>query len=142
MPAKRLTLYLSVAAGVTGFSTLGYVLSIRRKKCSELHTFGTMVRQDFENFVCSLLGSKMRRKLENDSFDFVKVQEETLLKILKNNADTEYGLKYKFGDINSKEKYMSLHPLTRYSHYEQYVGKMFSDKMKTLPALCLKGCFD
>ena len=65
----------------------------------------------------------MRRKLENDSINFVNVQEETLLKILKSNADTEYGLKYKFRDIDSKVKYMSQHPLTRYSHYEQYVGK-------------------
>lgn len=123
MPAKRLSLYLGVAAGVTGFSILGLVLSIRRKRCSELHTFGSMIRQHIEYFIFSILGTRMRRKLENDSINFVNVQEETLLKILKSNAVTEYGLKYKFRDIDSKVKYMSQHPLTRYSHYEQYLGK-------------------
>lgn len=123
MPTKKLTLYLGIATGVTGFSILGLVLSIRRKRCSELHTFGSMIRQHFEYFIFSILGSRMRRKLENDSVDFVKVQEETLIKMLKSNADTDYGQKYKFRDIDSKVKYANLHPLTRYSHYAQYVGK-------------------
>ena len=65
----------------------------------------------------------MRQKLEKDSMNFVEVQEETLLKILKNNAHTEYGVKYKFRDIDAKMKYMAIHPLTRYAHYEPYVGK-------------------
>lgn len=123
MPAKRLTLYLGVAAGLTGFSILGLALSIRRKRCSELHTFGSMIQQHFEYFVFSLIGRRMRQKLEKDSVHFVEVQEETLLKILKNNADTEYGVKYKFRDIDDKMKYIAIHPLTRYAHYERYVGK-------------------
>jgi len=126
MPAKKLTLYLGVAAGFTGFSILGLVLSIRRKRCSELHTFGSMIRQHFEYFIFSLIGRRMRRKLENDSMNFVEVQEETLLKILKNNATTEYGVKYKFREIDDKMKYIALHPLTRYAHYEPYVGRQRS----------------
>lgn len=70
----------------------------------------------------------MRRKLEKDSLNFLDVQEETLLKILKNNADTEYGLKYKFRDIDDKLKFIALHPLTRYAHYEPYVGKQVYNK--------------
>ena len=65
----------------------------------------------------------MRQKLENDSIHFVQVQEETLLKILKSNAVTEYGQKYNFCDIHNKVKYVTVHPLTRYDHYESYVGR-------------------
>lgn len=135
MPAKKLTLYLGVAAGFTGFSILGLVLSIRRKRCSELHTFGSMIRQHFEYFIFSLIGRRMRRKLEKDSTNSVEVQEETLLKILENNADTEYGVKYKFRDIDDKMKYIAIHPLTRYSHYEPYVGKQGNDDSDVLNSI-------
>ena len=124
MPAKKFTLYLGVAAGLAGFSLLGLVLSIRRKRRSELHTYGSMIRQHFEYFVFSLIGRRMRRKLEKDSTNFLDIQEETLLEILKNNADTEYGVKYKFRDIGDKLKFIAVHPLTRYAHYEPYVGKV------------------
>ena len=123
MPAEKSTLYIGIAAGLTGFSILGLVISIRRKRCSELHTYGSMIRQHFEYFIFSLIGRRMTRKLEKDSMNFVDIQEETLLKILKNNADTEYGLKYKFRDINDKLKFIAVHPLTRYAHYEPYVGR-------------------
>lgn len=72
----------------------------------------------------------MTRKLEKDSISFIQVQEETLLKILKSNADTEYGLKYNFGGINDKAKYVSQHPLTRYKHYESYIGRRVIIKLQ------------
>lgn len=123
MPARKLTVYVSMAVGITGLSVLGIILQIRRKRCSELHTFSSMLRQHLEYCIFSLFGTRMTRKLEKDSISFIQVQEETLLKILKSNADTEYGLKYNFGGINDKAKYVSQHPLTRYKHYESYIGK-------------------
>lgn len=46
-----------------------------------------------------------------------------LLKIFKNNVDMEYGVKYKFCDIDDKMKYIVIYLLIRYFYYEFYVGK-------------------
>lgn len=134
MPARKLTVYVSMAVGITGLSVLGIILQIRRKRCSELHTFSSMLRQHFEYCIFSLFGTRMTRKLEKDSISFIQVQEETFLKILKSNADTEYGLKYNFGGINDKAKYVSQHPLTRYKHYESYIEKISEGEKNVLTA--------
>ena len=118
-------LYLATAVGLVGVSALGITLHIRRKRRSELHTFGSMLRQYFEYFILSFFGARMRRKLENDSVNFAEVQEETLLKILKGNASTEYGVRYKFGDIEGKKQYVAMHPLTRHIHYKEFIGEIF-----------------
>ena len=115
---------LGVVLGLAGVSAIGITLHIRRRRRSELHTYGSMLRQYFEYFILSILGTRMRKKLETDSANFVEVQEETLLKILKSNAGSEYGIQYKFGDIQDKKQYVTLHPLTRYNHYKDYVGEI------------------
>ena len=127
-------LYVGIAVGLFGVSTLGIILDIRQKRRSELHTFGSMVRQYFEYFILSFFGARMRKKLENDSANFEKVQEETLLKILKGNASTEYGVKYNFGDIRGKKQYVTMHPLTRYCHYKEYIGEIW----RLLALVCVK----
>jgi len=76
----------------------------------------------------------MKKKLEADSVNFVEVQEETLLKVLKSNANTEYGVKYNFGDIQDKRQYVAMHPVTRYSHYKDYIDKVFCGKKNILTA--------
>ena len=123
MPVKMSRSYLGFAIGLAGVSLLGVTLHIRRKRRSELHTFGSMLQQYLEYFVLSILGPRMKKKLETDSVNFVEVQEETLLKILKSNANTEYGVQYRFVDIQNKRQYVALHPLTRYSHYKEYIGR-------------------
>lgn len=117
-------LYLATAVGLVGVSALGITLDIRRKRRSELHSFGSMLRQYFEYFFLSFFGARMRRKLENDSVNFAEVQEETLLRILKGNASTEYGVRYKFGDIEGKKQYVAMHPLTRHIHYKEFIGEI------------------
>ena len=116
--------YLGIGFAVAGVSVLGVVLHIRRKRRSELHTFGSMLRQYFEFIILKVFGAQMMKKLESESINFEDVQERTLLSILKSNADTEYGMQYMFRDIQSKEQYLVKHPLTRYSHYKDYVGEI------------------
>jgi len=76
----------------------------------------------------------MKKKLEADSVNFVEVQEETWLKVLKSNANTEYGVKYNFGGIQDKTQYVAMHPVTRYSHYKDYIDKVFCGKKNILTA--------
>lgn len=124
MTVKMASKYLGVGLAVAGVSTFGIALHMRRKRRSELHSFSTMARQYVEFFILYLFGARVRKNLETDTVDFGKVQEKTLIGILKNNACTEYGLQYKFDAIQNKEQYVALHPLTRYGHYKDYIGEI------------------
>ena len=130
--------YLGVAIGLSAISVTGIALHIQRKRRSELHTYGSMLRQYLEYFILSFFGTRMKKKLEADSVNFVKVQEETLLKVLKSNANTEYGVKYNFGDIQDKTQYVAMHPVTRYSHYKDYIGEIAPGDCTVASVLC---CF-
>ena len=58
--------------------------------------------------------------------------EETLLKILKDNKDTEYGKKYDFANIHSFEEYKAKVPLSTYDDYNPYVKRMIKNKEENL----------
>lgn len=134
MTVKMASKYLGVGLAVAGVSTFGIALHMRRKRRSELHSFATMARQYVEFFILYLFGARVRKSLETDTIDFGKVQEKTLLGILKNNACTEYGLQYKFDAIQNKEQYVALHPLTRYGHYKDYIDKILEGEKNILTA--------
>ena len=53
-----------------------------------------------------------------------KANEELLLRILRENADTEYGRKYGFGDIHSADEYRKKVPYSDYDVYEPYIRRM------------------
>ena len=61
----------------------------------------------------SWLGWYMRRKLEDSTLDVRKAQYETLMARLKENGETEYGKRYKFSEIKTREDFVKAHPLTR-----------------------------
>lgn len=50
------------------------------------------------------LGKWQRGKLESDTLQVMRVQEETLLKRLRKAAKTSYGEKYDFGSITGEKK--------------------------------------
>ncbi len=53
----------------------------------------------------------------------VTTQEQTLLTILKSNADTMYGRKHGFSYITNREEFIAKHPVTTYEHYKDYVDR-------------------
>ena len=122
MISRNIRVFVSAAVGFAGGCYV--VFDIRNKRCSELHTFGTMIRQYFEYPILSVGGSKIRKKVEDDTINFELAQEETLFQVLQSNESTEYGMKYEFCDIRDKNKYVTRHPLTRYNHYKDYIGKL------------------
>ena len=61
-----------------------------------------------------------------------QTQEETLLSMLRKNKDTEYGKRYNFGGIKSREQYIIAHPLTDYSHYADYIERLASGEKNIL----------
>jgi len=71
-------------------------------------------------------------ELEQDAKNFSKVQEDTLLTILKENQDTEYGRRCRFAQIASVEAFQKNVPVTDYSDYEEYVERMLSGREQNL----------
>lgn len=74
----------------------------------------------------------MALKLENDTRDFPASQEETLLKILRDNQDTEYGKRYDFAHIHSAEEYRKKVPITTYEDYRESIGRMLEKGEKNV----------
>lgn len=52
-----------------------------------------------------------------------KVNEQTLLKIINNNKNTEYGKKYNFSEIKTIEDYQKKVPLSLYEDYMDYIER-------------------
>ena len=52
--------------------------------------------------------------------------EDLLLGIILDSKNTLYGKKWKFEQITTREKYQEIHPLTTYSHYEEYIQEIES----------------
>ena len=77
-------------------------------------------------------GNKALKDIERQSLDPRKANEELLLKILKENQNTEYGRKYGFKDIHSIEEYRQKVPYSNYDTYEPYISRMIKNKEKNL----------
>lgn len=82
----------------------------------------------------SWLGWYQRRKLEESTKDVVKAQNETLLTRLQENKDTEYGKRFQFSEIKTREEFVEKHPLTRYPHYGPYIERMMKGEKNVLTA--------
>lgn len=71
-------------------------------------------------------------ELEESAKNFHDVEKETLLHILKSNANTEYGKKYHFSDIHSIDEFKKMVPLTEYENYIGYIERMIKGKEENL----------
>lgn len=72
------------------------------------------------------------KHLDEITVNPMKTQEELLMKILKDNKDTEYGKKYGFEKIHSIEEFRSSLPLTKYDDYSEYIKRMTEKGEKNL----------
>ena len=75
----------------------------------------------------SSLGKYARRKFDQDSIDFRKAQEETLLTLIDKHKDTALGIDFDFKNIDSSEKFRETLPLTNYNFYKsKYISRILS----------------
>lgn len=72
------------------------------------------------NGMCQLLYQKEYDKF-TASCNVERVQWNYLKKLLRKNADTQYGKKYNFGSIKSYEDFAQNVPMTVYEDYETYI---------------------
>lgn len=61
-----------------------------------------------------------------------RANEDLLMRILKDNAHTEYGRKYGFGEIKSADEFRQKVPFSDYDVYEPYIRRMVQDHDKDL----------
>lgn len=69
-------------------------------------------------------GGIVEKNFNKQTKNFKKVNNDVLFDILKKNASSEIGEKYKFKNILSIEDFKSKLPLTEYSYYENYIEGM------------------
>lgn len=67
------------------------------------------------------------RAMHRNSVHARKNNEALLFKILKKNADTEYGRKYGFKDVKSLEDFRRMIPVTSFHDYEGYIDRMINN---------------
>ena len=84
------------------------------------------------DYVLTKKGKKALNDIEQSTFEPRKNNEELLLRILKDNENTEYGKKYDFANIKSIEEYRKKVPYSNYDTYEPYISRMIKNKETNL----------
>ena len=79
-----------------------------------------------------LKGSAAIKRMEAHSLNAMQSNEELLMKILRDNKDTEYGKRYGFGDIHTIREYQEKVPFSTYDDYEPYIRRMVKNGEKDL----------
>lgn len=126
---------LRAALGVS--SLAGAMLlwrDIASKMRGENRAVGGLLSQYLAVKVVGWLGRRQRRKLEEDTLDVRRVQEETLLRRLRKNADTLYGRRYEFSSITDSDGFRARHPITTYEHYRELIGRIAVGEEKVIIA--------
>lgn len=81
---------------------------ISSKIKDEKRTFSSLLGHYLAVKAVGWLGRRQRQKLEADTLNVKQVQEETLLKRLRKNANTCYGKQFDFSSIHGKKKQASV----------------------------------
>ncbi len=71
-----------------------------------------------------LSGRLVYKGFEHFTSNTQKTQQELLKKLMKKNANTEYGKKYDFAHITTPEQYREKVPMSTYADYAEYVQRM------------------
>ncbi|XP_053367472.1 GH3 domain-containing protein isoform X2 [Clarias gariepinus] len=71
-------------------------------------------------------GRRQRDVLERETLSVRRVQEETLLRRLRDAKNTRYGLEHQFNVTD----FLKRHPVTTYAHYEELIRQVASGEEK------------
>lgn len=104
----------------------------KRLQLSNSHTNESAAKQYVTNRIFEMIGSLMRKKLEQDTNICQEVQTEILMSRLRSASDTIYGKQFNFSEMASPEDFCREHPLTRASHYRPFVQQIASGSHNVL----------
>ncbi|TMS22625.1 GH3 domain-containing protein [Larimichthys crocea] len=126
---------LPAALGVC--SLVGLTLlwrDISSKMKGENRTVSGLVGQYLAVKGLGWLGRRQRRKLEADTVNVKRAQEETLLRRMRKNANTCYGRQYDFSSIKDSDDFRARHPITTYEHYREFIQRIAAGEEKVIIA--------
>ena len=69
-------------------------------------------------------GQSVWGRIDADSQNVQQAQLETLLQQIKDNLSTQYSQDFRLAEVQTREDFIRLHPLTRYDHYKPYVARI------------------
>lgn len=79
-------------------------------------------------------GQKVRSRLEDITYTPMRSQEEFVMRMVRENAKTEYGQKHGFEHIHTMEEFCRYIPLTSYDDYVPYIERIANGKRNVLTA--------
>ncbi len=99
---------------------------------SDSHTPKTLLLQYIVVLSRKLLSAKFYHHFLLKLKQCRETQDELLLWWLQENSQTEYGKRYDFSNIKSREDYVARHPLTTFAHYEHYMNRISNGEKNIL----------
>lgn len=79
-------------------------------------------------------GQEVRNRLDDITYNPMRSQEEFVMRLVRENANTEYGKKHGFKAIHSMDDYRRQVPLTSYSDYSEYIERVANGHRNVLTA--------
>ena len=79
-------------------------------------------------------GQNVRRRLDDITHNPMRSQEEFLMRLVRENANTEYGRKNNFKDIRNMDDFRRFVPLTTYDDYTPYIERLANGERNILTA--------
>ena len=79
-------------------------------------------------------GLNVRNRLDDITYNPMRSQEDFLMRLLRENARTEYGSKHGFRNIHSMDEFRRYIPLTDYDDYTSYFERIAEGEKNVLTA--------
>lgn len=108
--------------------------NVGRSQWADSHTWGSATKHYLTNKLMVCLGFVSFRQLVKQSKDVRQTQSDFLMEQLVKNKETQYGRDHNFSSLVSVGEFLSLHPLTRYSHYQPYVDRIVGGDLLAMTA--------
>ena len=77
-------------------------------------------------------GQQVRNRLEDITYNPMRSQEEFVMRMVRENARTEYGRANNFKAIRSMDEFRERLPLTTYDDYADYIGRIANKEKNIL----------
>ena len=79
-------------------------------------------------------GQNVRNRLEDITYNPMRSQEDFVIRLMRENARTEYGRKNDFKNIHTMDEFRRYIPLTTYEDYAPYIEKIANGERNVLTA--------
>ncbi len=80
------------------------------------------------------MGASALTRLRQDTARAIALQHQTLLELMEENRDTEYGRRHGFAQVETAADYQRLVPLSDYANYDAYIQRAIAGQPGQLTA--------